>query len=281
MSSFQPVNLRTIKFLFWNIHKNPDNITRILKLATEREVHVIALCEATDITSIMIDKSSYRKIDYINQSDSHNIELLVNKSATETINYYTEKRRYNIVYLHEWNIILAIAHLNSDRTTGAKDYRASDISNMLKAIERLENDLKTKRTIVIGDLNIGLFDEQMLAFSGLNARLFLSEMKMYSCLHEDKKDCFYNPMLNIYQDSENDSIANGTYYYDGAPEKWCCYDHVMMKLPLVDQLIKNKLEIISSIGTEQLIKNSKPVQSISDHLPIYFEINEQGGNNNV
>ncbi len=262
----------SVRFIFWNIHNNPDNLSRIVNYAIERDIHVIALCEAGCIPKNLFTNDIYRRIEYIYPDNDCDIELLVKKDFIKTINYYTENPRYNTIYINELDLILAIAHLNSEQSSGAKFYRQVDISNMLEIINRLEERVKNKKTIVLGDLNFGLFDDQMLSFPGLNARLFLSEMKKTSSMHKVVKDCLYNPMLNVYHDNGDADTAKGTYYYKNALEKWCCYDHLLMKQPLVNRFIKNKLEIVSRIGSEPLIRNNKPIQSISDHLPIYFEL---------
>lgn len=259
-----------IGFIFWNIHNNLQNISRIVELAATRNVYVIALSEVKNIPNELIRNTGYRKVDYINQKNSHDIQLLINKSGIAASNYSVENARYNLIYLRNWDFILAIAHLNSERTPEARQYRQADILNMLEAINRLESSAKCKNTMIIGDLNFGLFDEQMLSFPGLNTRLFLSEMRMSSRIHENEKDCYYNPMLNLYCDNSNEHIAKGTYYYENALEKWCCYDHVLMKQPLIKYF--KKIEILSCLSSEMLVNNNKPIQTISDHLPIYFEL---------
>ncbi len=271
-----------IRFVFWNVHKNQENIERIISFGKEYGVHIIALCEVPSGSAYMVNDLVYQRVQYVYDKIESGLELFIDRSvAPKMMHYYSENRRFNVLYFDEIDITLAIAHLNSNLTTNAEDCRRIDIREMLSVLQRLENAVTSKNTLIVGDLNMGLFDKEMLSQSGLNARLFQAHMVMSSKLHETVTDCFYNPMLNVYRDYAEDNVAKGTYYYENALEKWCCYDHVLMKFPLVERFVWERLQIVSTIGTQQLVINSKPVSKISDHLPIYFEIAKQGGKQNA
>ena len=191
-------------------------------------------------------------------------------------NYYREKRRYCLFRLEDDDINIVIAHLNSDRISQGKESRWADISEIISNISRMEEKFQSKQTLVIGDLNIGLFDDQMLLLTGFNAKLFKYQLSKESRkIHEEERDMFYNPMLAVYKDQESEEEARGTHFYAGAHPHWHCYDHVLMKPTVIPRFNIHKLRIINRLGQTKLVEHNKTVETISDHLPVYFEIDRR------
>ena len=86
---------------------------------------------------------------------------------------------------------------------------------------------------------------------------------------------FYNPMWNLLGDF---SFPPGTYYYSGNEVEnsfWNVYDQVMIRPCLRGQFVDDELKILCETKKRKLIDaNNQPDKSISDHLPIIFEIME-------
>lgn len=53
---------------------------------------------------------------------------------------------------------------------------------------------------------------------------------------------------------------------------WNIFDQVVLRTTLVDKLNKNTINIIHKINDQPLIKDVKPIDTISDHLRIFFEL---------
>ena len=87
---------------------------------------------------------------------------------------------------------------------------------------------------------------------------------------------FYNPMWNFLGDF---SEPYGTYYHstaDTVNPYWNVYDQVIIRPSLRKRFVDENLKIITETTTMSLLdKNKHPNRSISDHLPITFEIKEE------
>lgn len=86
---------------------------------------------------------------------------------------------------------------------------------------------------------------------------------------------FYNPMWNFLGDFKE---PYGTYYRSAADTfnpYWHIYDQVIIRPSLRSRFVDGNLKIITGSANVSLLdKNKHPNHSISDHLPITFEIKE-------
>ena len=69
----------------------------------------------------------------------------------------------------------------------------------------------------------------------------------------------------------------GSFYYSSGMQSlyWYCYDQVIVRKSLMDKVIA--IKYCKSIGKKSLIKDIKPDEDISDHLPLIVTI--EGANN--
>lgn len=90
--------------------------------------------------------------------------------------------------------------------------------------------------------------------------------------------CFWKHTLVVYENDVNgETSIKGTHYYEGHKQNWLCYDHVLMKYEVMPRFDIKRLSVLNCLGSLRLISDHKTVDSISDHLPVYFEImNERG-----
>ena len=142
---------------------------------------------------------------------------------------------------------------------------------------RIESDLNTKNTIIVGDFNINPYDK-----SCVSARYFHSIPVFEETIRETRKvagkeyQMFYNPMWNFLGDFKE---PYGTYYYNSAYTVnpfWNIYDQVIIRPALRKSFVDESLKIITKTVSTSLIDDKKhPDHSISDHLPITFEIEEE------
>ena len=260
----------TIKFLFWNIHRNQKNIELVTRFGVENDIDIIALCETGSLIDDQIN--GYEIVKHIATQDDINVFC-----RKMRVIYTRERTRYCILRAECGPpLIFAVVHLNSDMFSSGKQYRQVDIDTLCRDLS-IEESKNGKNTFVIGDFNDNLFSDVVFGFTGLNVRVFKSSVESPTVrLHESEKDVFYNPMLNVYKDYESESIANGTYYYHGDSIQWLCYDQIMMKEPLINRFVSNRLKIINKMCDVELVRNYKPDPRISDHMPIYCEFTKEG-----
>ncbi len=237
--------------------------------AVENEIDFVALCEmpmmpATDI-------KGYHRIRHV---DERNADIDVYAYCKGDFHYFKENSRYSLLRSDALGINLVVMHLNALMYPKATDYQINDLNRALSDVDRIELRYGDKRTIILGDLNFGLFDDKMLAFNNLNACLFKYQVAdQKRTMREEQKDIYYNPMLQVYRDNPDGSVPKGTFYYYNAEPAWHCYDHILVKYPLVEAFDDKSLRIINQIGKKYLVKNNKTLKQYSDHLPIVFQLN--------
>lgn len=269
------VDNRTIKFLFWNVHRNVDNIFRIIDYSGTNHIDVIALCEAPEFQ--IQNSGQYIKLEHYDLDKKRQIEVLVASDRFKTRTYFREDYRFCTIRLECIDVNIVVVHLNSQLYENNEELRDVDIDNIHGVVERIEKRYDSKNTMIIGDFNIGLFDRQMLSMIGLNARLFRYQMEKGTLTkHGVTRDLYYNPMLSLYSDTTEPYRAKGTYFYESSKIQWHCFDHVLLKKPLLERYNVHKLQILSSLGDYPLIWNNRPIATVSDHLPIYFELMNGG-----
>ena len=78
----------------------------------------------------------------------------------------------------------------------------------------------------------------------------------------------------ISQIDIDDTITIDEEYYKDTDIEWFCYDHVLMKYPLVKRFKNDSLQLVCMLEENYLVRDNKMVLGYSDHLPIRFEIEE-------
>ena len=261
-----------MKFLFWNIHNNGANIERAVEYGRRHCVDVLAFCEVPCDALSEIQTEGYNAVQHIDAPNG--IEVLI-RSGIDGF-YARERKRYCIIHIGEKaGINAVVAHLNSDLHSSGREYRGASIETIKEDLEIEESKYENKNSLVMGDLNVNLFDDQITGWLGFNASLFrCAAAKGQRKKHERSQDIFYNPMLQVYKDAESESEAKGT-WHDKATNEWYCFDQVLMKSPLMNGFDVTRLKILSELDGEALVERHRPKADISDHMPIYFELISQ------
>ena len=144
-------------------------------------------------------------------------------------------------------------------------------------IEKVENNINSKRSIIIGDFNEMPYGEGCLSADGFHGLPVLNaEDKSIRTIDEIEYRKFYNPMWNLMGDF---SYPPGTYYYESTDictPMWYILDQVVMSKEVLPLFVKDSLKIVTSCNFSDLIdKSGHPnKKKISDHFPIICEIKE-------
>lgn len=257
------------------------NVSNLLEYSWSQDIDVAVVCEAPDEWAKKCEVKHYRTVQRVDPNAVVGIEVFVKNDDPIPLHYFRENRRHATLRFAPWNINLVVAHLNSNRTQNAKQVRGVDIQKMVNDLDRIEEVYASKQSIILGDLNIGLFEDQMSDILGMNARLYRYQMeKQTASVHEYERDLFYNPMIKVYQHAEEPDKPKGTHYYRGKPEQWFCYDHVLMKRAVLPRFDSRHLRVLTRLGADPLVIGNVMNTKISDHLPVYFEISDNGGTKN-
>lgn len=252
-----------------------------MKLCTDEEITIIALCEAPPDFSFQ-SNCGFHLVEHIDDRHSHgDIQVIVRNEIT-TRYYYKEDSKFCLLRIEPVGINLMVLHLSSRLPPNSSEMQNADIGRALSAISRIEEKYGDKRTIIVGDFNMNPFDEKMMEFCGFNAKLFKNQIKQAArTIGGEKKDVYYNPMMLVYHDAKSSEEPRGTYFYDQVPPQWHCFDQALIKQHIVAAFDQDSLRILGKIGDEALMSNNKPNKKISDHLPIQFKLFFEGGPKHV
>lgn len=264
-----------MKYLFWNTHKNQRINPVLCDLIVENRISVVVLAEYSADINDLIELLgcfgvSMRQIPTVGCSRIHMLgkfgiriepQLQTDRASIQVIN----------------NIILCGVHLNSQIYSGNAEKREIDIEQIVSDLLKLEGELDTKNTIIVGDFNINPYDKTCVSsryFHGIP--IFEDAKRETRTVAGREFYMFYNPMWNFLGDFTE---PYGTYYHsssDTVNPYWNVYDQVIIRPALRKRFVDDSLKIITeTISVTLLDKNKHPDCNISDHLPITFEIKEE------
>lgn len=187
-----------MKFLFWNVKKNP--VGPILsKIVEAHDVDVVILAECRDPGEMLIE---------LNDGNENQFHLPDIPGPRVVI--YTRFLRKHIETAHSEDfftvrlislpetepIILAALHLPSRlHKTDAREYQAKVAAKVSARIREVEREKGTSRTVLVGDLNMNPFEEGVAAADGLHAVMTRDiARKRGRKVVREFYPFFYNPM---------------------------------------------------------------------------------------
>jgi hypothetical protein len=267
-------------FLFWNL-KGKESIGPIIaNLAWQYDVDVLMLAECKIEPGpflTTLNRPNDSKYHYVPRNTCKKIEIFT-RFASNFIESIHEENRLTIrrLRLHgQTDILLAVGHLPS-KMHRRNTSQSGPCIRLAKSIERAEEEVGHRRTVLVGDLNVNPFEDGMVMAEGLHA-----VMTRGIARKETRKvdgvtyPFFYNPMWSLFGDGSPG--PPGTYYNWRTEDNvyfWNMFDQVLLRPDLLDMFNNESLQILDSVGKISLVDdNGLPRKEISDHLPILFELN--------
>ncbi len=263
----------TLRICFWNTNKNIAINEYIFDIICENNVDIFVLAEY---------EADYEEL----QSELNIQKIGIEKCITIGCDRITIlKRKYNMepgfqnkycsFQIIDSRYILVCLHLPS-KLYAERLKKDIAIGRIVEEIQRYEKLLGIERTIIVGDINENPYETGCLGagrFHGIP--IYKDAMRKYRTIMGESFEMFYNPMWNLLGDF---SFPPGTYYYMGNEidnSFWNIYDQVMIRPCIRGFFIDNELKIICETKNRKLVdENNHPSRTISDHLPIIFEIRE-------
>ncbi|HET9282565.1 MAG TPA: hypothetical protein VFR24_11450 [Candidatus Angelobacter sp.] len=168
------------------------------------------------------------------------------------------------------DFLLVVAHLSSKLYSSAES-QSFECQHMAQQIRVVEERLKHRRTILIGDLNSNPFEPGLIGATALHGVMSRQiAQRLGRRVKGEEYPFFYNPMWNHFGD---ESGSPGTYFYfrsEHVNYYWNMFDQALIRPELLRFLPPKGVEIVQSINSKSLLsKNGQPdTNSSSDHLPI-------------
>jgi len=266
-----------MKFLFWNIKKNPVGAI-LSKIVEHHEVEVVILAECPDPVAILIDLNSVAETLFHLTDDQRTRVVIYTRfpreyTRTAHSDFYLTIRQLRLPRKSE--ILLAATHLPS-KLFGNED--PSEIASRMAAkISEVERELGISKTVLVGDLNMNPFDRGVVGANGFHAVMTrtIARRQRRMVRKEASRSFFYNPMWGRFGDTTEG--PPGTYYRPGTSfieYFWHIHDQVLIRPDLLDSFDDKSLRVLTECGETKLVgKTGIPAQSrLSDHLPLLFAL---------
>lgn len=273
-----------MKIGFWNIAGQNNPLIKDLifnwSLSCDLDAIVLLECEisATDIL-LSINRSQrsryfWSPTPYPNAYFSVFTKLKSNFSLP-----IKEERRIqarNMIDPLYGNFSLVLVHYQSKLHWDDNDQNAH-APELKFFIDEMENQAKHDRTVVIGDFNMNPFQMGMVQTTGLHTTMDRRIAELGSRVVSGKTyKFFYNPMWSFYGEKGKGKV-NGTHFYHSSKPIsyfWNIFDQVILRPSLLDAFDEDSLEILTEINGQNLLTIQGRVDNtISDHLPVVFDLN--------
>ena len=258
-----------MKILFWNLKKN-SNAKWVSEIIRENDIDIALFAEYENTSFETVLSNLQHYIQHDGYGACEKITLLC--KCTVGAKVRREQSRYTLYSCTLGDALYNIVgiHLPAPPSSDSND-RKNVIRDIVHDIAEQEKLEKNRQTIVIGDFNCNPFDEEVIQKDSFNAVLFKSLIKKQEVVryHDREWRRFYNPIIHFL--SEDTNTYGSLYYSSGsAPLYWNSFDQVLVRKELVDTI--SSLEYIREINGRSLIKDVKPNDLISDHLPLLINI---------
>jgi hypothetical protein len=266
-----------MKFLFWNVNRNP--VGPILsKVIGQHDIEAVILAECLDTAEILINLNATAKNPF-HLTDSHRTRVVIYTrfpaQYIETMHsdkFLTIRR---ISLPQKSQILLAAVHLESKlhRSNIHLWGKAKGVSDKIRQVE---SELEITKTVLVGDLNMNPFEMGVIQADGLHGVMTQAiARKEKRGIGDDVYPYFYNPMWGRFGDTTKG--PPGTYYSTNSSLDeyfWHIFDQVLIRPDLIDSFDETKLHVLTDCGEIKFLRESgKPDDSrASDHLPLLFDL---------
>lgn len=264
-----------MKVLFWNTYKNANINSTICELASENNASIIVLAEYTANIDALLNALHLQYGIKMQQYYSC-CERITMIGSIENVEMRFDSDHTTIQIINEKDI-LCCTHLNSKIYSDHEAQREIMIEQLMREIHAIEKDIDSENTMIVGDFNVNPYDASCIDARYFHSLPVYEETKRKTrTVAGNPYTMFYNPMWRFLGDTNQ---PYGTYYHNNSNSintYWNIYDQVIIRPALKERFIDDSLKIITETNSKYLLDtNGHPDKTISDHLPIIFEIKEE------
>lgn len=262
-----------MRILFWNTKNNKNINSYVVNLVQDYNIDVLVMAEYN------ADKENLSTL----FEEYHQNLVSCNTSGCERISIWSNyvevdsgfQDKYYSIQIFCNKYILCCVHLMSDLHGDHRNERLAKIQQIMYEIQKTEEDIKSRNTIIIGDFNEMPYDNGCLSANGFHGLPVLStEDRAVRVVNGIEYRKFYNPMWNLLG---NFAYPPGTYYLNKSAlysPMWYMLDQIILSKDILPYFREESLKIITSCSAMDLTdKYQHPNKKISDHFPIMCEIN--------
>lgn len=261
-----------MKILFWNTHENNNINDYVASLSVDNDVDVLILAEYKSDKEELENILQEQKLVSRSTIGCKRIEIL---SSYVDIEQGFQDPHYSIQIINN-EYILCCVHLPSDLHGDYSEERFGIIQQMMKEIQKTEDNVQTKKIIIIGDMNEMPYSKGCLNANAMHGLPVLDKKdRTERIVSKTQYRKFYNPMWNFFGDF---NYPPGTYYLNNSrmtSPMWYMLDQVIISKDVLPLFVKDKLKIVTNCTYANLADlKGRPNKEISDHFPIVCEIKD-------
>lgn len=266
-----PAPAKPLRFVFWNLNRKAPN-THLGALARDHDVSMFIEAQGVDHAALTaLIGADFRVYSVPDQPVRWAVRRASGRLFPRADTPHLSLGRLSTGGSED--LFIALVHLPSARS----NYKSFDYASCARAvvqnINRAELRAGHRRTLVVGDFNMDPFHAAMLQADGFHALMSRDLVRRPSRKVQGAEHWkFFNPMWRL--------LANGSApasYFYGAEAYvayyWHMFDQVIVRPALLPRFDDDGVEILTTTPAGSLLRNDRPDRSISDHLPLKFELN--------
>lgn len=265
-----------MKILFWNTNRNNEINNYIVSLIQDNDIDIVVLAEykadEEELKELFLQNNLF--MNKCNTIGCNRIHIWSNYSCVDA----GAQDDYYSIQIFNNDIILCGTHMFSDLNGDHDDERVVLANQIVKEIENVEARTKSKKVVIIGDMNESPYGKGCLNANGFHGLPSLKVTdKETRVVRGVKYRKYYNPMWNLMGDVD---YPPGTYYLNKAmlnSPMWYMLDQVIVSKAVLPYFVHDSLAIVTECSYGDL-KDERlhPNKIISDHFPIVCEISING-----
>lgn len=257
---------------FWNVNRNMDAVELMARASKPPDLLAFAECPPVAAVKERLDRCGYECRHLPGTNEKVCIFVRLGKLEIELKAAFERGVIFELCPKDNHRILIAAVHLY-DQRTHSPDFLAPFTRPLRELVVREEKRAGHRRTLILGDFNLSPFDR------GLNhPQLLLGAMdkrkarRLAAPRAKTRDAAFYNPMWSRLGDETPG--PPGTYYRANGSHIdafYYTFDQILVRPEALDYF--GGLQIPTKLGGQLLTSdNDIPIQRISDHLPIIFDV---------
>lgn len=261
-----------LRILAWNLRGRARALEPLESLCSELEPHLLVICEAPPRMLSRLTRLRPDAVQVSRRPGSLAVFALDSSLPITALGSSAYGEAFELTPAGQPSMLVVAVHLESQVWLQSSSDQRLIANETHELVERFEDACQTEHTVVIGDFNMDPFTPAMVDIGGLNAVMCRRRAgRVVRTTRRVSRRMFYNPMWNLLGDVE---APPGSYYWQKTQAEgyfWHMLDQVLVR-PIFAERI-SRLQIITRTGTTALTSASGlPLRGVSDHLPIFVEL---------
>lgn len=234
-----------MRILFWNTNRNENINEYVANLVRDYNIDVLVLAEyVADKNNLQELFEEYGQV--LKEGNTIGCNRINFWSSYLDIEPGAQESYYSIQTIQNEYIVCCI-HSITDLHGDRSEERLDIAQRIMYDIRQLEAEIRSEKSIVIGDFNEMPYDKGCLNANGFHGLPVLSEHdKLTRTVNSVEYPQFYNPMWNLFGDF---TYPPGTYYLKQSKlysPMWYILDQVIISKAVIPFFKKESLKIITT-----------------------------------